>query len=128
MTDDRRLAAWVESMARGEIRAYMRARRAFLKTASTRHLRELRGAARRLRSLFDDFGDLVPARRQKALARLLSTVAQATEIAGVRRILRKRADDRDEDLVTPMLRVLRQQERHWLRYAERAAAHLRYRA
>jgi len=125
MADDR-VTEWATGLAAAEIRAFMQARRRFLKRPSSKLLRDLRTAARRLRSLFEDFRDVIPARRRNALRRLIAITGEARDAAVLRKTLRDALDSRERPQARPLLRRLRARERTCFRQVRRALALLRY--
>ena len=127
MADDR-VIEWARSMAAAEMRAFMRARRRFLKQPAAKRVRELRAAARRLRSLLEDFRDVLPARKCNALARLISLTGEARHASALRKALRGALDARERAAADSLARALRARERQAVRKIRRTLASLRYTA
>ncbi len=125
MADDR-VMAWVKSLGSAEVRAFMVARRRFLKRPSAKHLHDLRMAARRLRSFFEDFRDVVPARRGKRLRRLIAVTGEARDAAVLRKTLRSALERRERHDGRPILRNLRARERACFTRVRRLLVKLRY--
>jgi CHAD domain-containing protein len=113
-------------MDAAETRAFMQARRRFLKRPSAKHLRELRDAARRLRSLLADFRDLFPRRKRRALRRLIALTGEARDAAALRKTLRDAFDPRERPAARVLLRELRAQEKQSFRRVRGALVRLRY--
>lgn len=127
MADDR-VIEWAQSMGRAEVRAFMRARRRFLKRPSSKHLRELRTAAGRLRSLFEDFRDVLPWRKRNALRRLISLCGEARDAAALGSALRDAIDSRERPSARTLVKVFRALERRCVRRVRRLLEPLRYTA
>ena len=127
MADDR-VMEWANGLAAAEIRAFMRARRRFLKRPSSKFLRDVRTTARRLRSLFEDFRDVIPARRRNALRRLVAMTGEARDAAVLRKTLRDALDSRERPEARAMLRELRARERSGFRRVRRLLQTIRYSA
>ena len=127
MADDR-VVAWAKTLGAAETRAFMQARRRFLKRPSAKHLQDLRMAARRLRSFFEDFRDVVTARRGKRLRRLIALTGEARDAVVLRKTLRSALERRERHDGRPILRDLRARERACFTRVRRLAVKLRYRA
>lgn len=119
VTDDR-ITVWARALAASEVRAFMRARRRFLKRPSGTCLHAVRIAARRLRSLLDDFADAVPNRRHKRLRALIDLTGVARDARVLRQTLRDALDAREREGGCEMLRFLRQRERHAIKRVRHA--------
>jgi CHAD domain-containing protein len=127
MADDR-VIEWVKTLAATEIRAFMKARRRFLKRPSSKHLYDVRTAAQRLRSLFNDFRDVLAARRRKRLHRLIALAGEARDAAVLRKTLRGALERRERHEGRTVLRELRARERSSFSHVRRVLAGLNYRA
>ncbi len=127
MADDR-VIEWAKTLGAAEIRAFTRARRRFLKRPSAKHLHDLRTAARRLRSLFKDFRDVLRPRRSKRLRRLIEVTSQARDAIVLRKTLRIALDTRERGDASAALRDLRVRERECFSHVRRLLAGLRYTA
>ena len=127
MADDR-VIEWAQSMRGSEVRAFMRARRRFLKRPSSKRLRELRAAAGRLRSLFEDFRDVLPWRKRNALRRLICLCGEARDAQALRSVLGDAIDSRERPGARTLARDLRTLERRCFRRVRRLLAPLRYTA
>ncbi len=125
MADDR-VMEWAGALGAAEIRAFMKARRRFLERPSSKHLQELRTAARRLRSFFEDFRDVVRARRTKRLRRLIAVTGDARDAAVLRKTLRNALDSRERAAARSLLSELRAHERACFTRVRRVVAGLRY--
>jgi CHAD domain-containing protein len=125
MADDR-VREWAQTLGAAEVRAFTEARRRFLRRPSSKHLHELRTAARRLRSLFDDFHDVLRARRPRRLRRLIAVTGEARDAAVLRKTLRSALDTRERAAARATLRELRARERACFLRVRRLLAGLRY--
>lgn len=127
MADDR-VIEWAKTLGAAETRAFMEARRRFLKRPSTKRLHDVRTAARRLRSLFEDFRNVLDARRQGRLHRLIVVAGEARDAAVLRKTLRGALEPRERRDGRAMLRELRARERACFSRVRRILAGLRYTA
>jgi hypothetical protein len=125
MADDR-VTEWARALGTAETRAFMKARRRFLRRPSSKHLRELRSAARHLRSLFEDFRDVLAWPRRKALRRLIQLTGEARDASAARKTLRDALDARERREARTLLRELRALERGYFSRVRRVLAVLRY--
>jgi len=125
MADDR-VIDWAKTLGEAEIRAFMKARRRFLKRPSAKHLHDVRTAARRLRSLFKDFRDVLRPRRSKRLRRLIEVTSEARDAAVLRKTLRTALDTRERRVARATLSELRARERACFARVRRLLAGLRY--
>ncbi len=125
MADDR-VIAWAKTLGAAEVRVFMKARRRFLKRPSTKRLHELRTAARRLRSLFKDFRDILRPRRFKRLRRLIDLTSDARDAAVLRETLRSALDTRERRDARTTLSELCARERACFSRVRRLLTGLRY--
>ena len=125
MADDR-VTDWARGLAAADMRAFMRARRRFLRRPSSKHLHELRIAARRLRALFEDFRDVLTSQRRTTLSRLIQLTGEARDAAVLRKTLREAVDARERRDARTLLRDLRARERSCFSRVRRLLAKLRY--
>ena len=123
---DERVVAWAKTLGAAEIRGFMRARRRFLRRPSAKHLHDLRVAARRLRSFFEDFHDVVTARRAKRLRRLIAVTGEARDAVVLRKTLRNALERRERHDGRPILRNLQARERACSTRVRRLLVNLRY--
>lgn len=125
VTDDR-ITAWARALAASEMRAFMRARRRFLKRPSGTRLHDVRVAARRLRSLLDDFADAVPTRRHKRLHALIDLTGVARDARVLRQTLRDALDEREREDGCEIVHFLRQRERHAMKRVRHALRRVKF--
>lgn len=125
MADDR-VIEWANALGAAEIRAFMKARRRFLRRPSSKHLHDVRTTARRLRSFFQDFRDVLAARRGKRLGQLIALTGEARDASVLRKTLRSALDARERSNGRAMLRELRARERASFSEVRRLLARLRY--
>lgn len=126
MADDR-IIEWASLLVRAEIRAFDEARRRFVRSASAKRLHDLRRAARKLSSTFEDFRGIIPTQKRKRLKALIELTGCARDAAVLREMLRASLDVRESKLVKPMLRDLRERERDYRNRACDAVKKLRFR-
>ena len=123
---DERVIEWAKTLGSAEVRAFMKARRRFLKRPSAKRLHELRTAARRLRSLFKDFRDVLRPQRSKRLRRLIEATGEARDAAALRKTLREALDTRERGEARITIAGLRARERACFSHVRRLLARLRY--
>jgi CHAD domain-containing protein len=113
---EQRIAAWAGELVQAEVRAFRRARQRFLDHPSEKRLHDVRIAARRLRSLCEDFEGVVVLPHARRLHQLIALMGKARDAAVLRETLRGALNIREQDAAHPLLRDLRKQER---KYSER---------
>jgi CHAD domain-containing protein len=108
---DERICEWADGLARADVLAFKRARQRYLKHPTENRLHDLRIAARRLRSLFDDVRDAIDLPQAKQVHRLIALLGEARDAAVLRTTLTSALDVREREAVRPLLRDLRHRER-----------------
>lgn len=116
---DERVRAWALALAQREGDLFAAAREQFCAKPSSERLHQLRTSARRLRSLYDDLGSLLPEIHLKRLKRLIKRSGDGRDAAVLRTVLKDVLDESEHELATPLLRDLRERERVGLRDARR---------
>jgi CHAD domain-containing protein len=104
----------------------MEARRRFLRSASTKRLHDLRKAARRLSSSFEDFRDVVPVQKRKRLKSLIDLTGCARDAAVLRERLEAALDPLERTVAKPMIRELRARERDYCKQTRDAVKDVRF--
>jgi CHAD domain-containing protein len=110
MPDDR-IVEWARGLAKHDARAFRRARRRFLRQPSIKRLHDLRTSARRLRSLYEDLREAVPAPANKRLHRLIDLTGEARDAEVQRAMLHAALDSHERHAARELLRELRKRER-----------------
>lgn len=118
MTDSR-IREWAAALAEREVKAFTLARRSFCRKASGRRLHVVRSAGRRLCSLYEDFGDLLPPFSYRRLRRLVRQAGEARDAAVLYRVLTAAVDDGEREIVEPLLHELRERRRTGARAIQR---------
>ena len=118
MTESR-LREWAAALAGREVKSFDHARRLFCRKPNARHLHGIRTASRRLLSLYQDLGTILPPLKQRRARRILKTAGVAQDAAALRRVLAAAVDDGERDIVEPLLQALRDQQRAGIRSLHR---------
>lgn len=126
MSDDR-VRAWAAALSEREADAFHAARDEFCRKPTADRLHMLRTAGRRLRSLYDDLGGVLPAVSEKGLRRIVKRAGKTRDATVLRAMLKAALDESEREIVAPILRDLRLRERAGLRRVRRAANGLKAR-
>ena len=106
----------------------MEARHRFLRSAGTKRLHDLRKAARRLSSSFEDFRGAVPVKKRKHLKNLIELAGSARDAAVLRERLKSAFDPLERDVAKSMIKELRAREREYCKRTRDAAKSVRFKA
>jgi CHAD domain-containing protein len=108
---DERIQEWAHSLVKADVQAFEQARRRFVRRPTAERLHHVRTAARRLRSLLEDFAEIETVKRLKALKRIVEVTGEARDARVLRDALRATLDERERMGARPLLQHLRSQER-----------------
>ena len=122
---DERIRDWAKTLETVELAAFSRARRRYLDRPSTKRLHMLRTAARRLRSLYDDFRGVLHLRSSKRLGKVIALTGEARDAAVLRKLLSSSLDAREMPAARSLMRELRRDERQGRKRVFRALLRLR---
>ena len=116
---DERVRAWALTLAQREDAVFAAARENFCAKPSSEGLHQMRTSARRLRSLYDDVGSLLPEIRRGRLKRLIKRSGDARDAAVLLTVLEGALDETERPLAASLLDDLRKRERNGLHVTRR---------